>query len=150
MGIMAGDNRGFAKDSSSGTFRAQAVVNFANPSASHVSLGMSHYANGSVAGKPVDHGSYVHVHGNVALVHIDAGVGGPMGLGGHAPSVKADFTVTENSNGSVTMTGVHTQFPSFEAYSYGGGGLNFQYTESPKNQFGPAALSNGENTSVPH
>jgi hypothetical protein len=102
-----------------------------------------------VAGPGVDHNSYVHVNGDTATVHIDMSVGGPLGLGVAAPAVRADFTV-KDLNGDITISGSHTQFPSFEACSYGQSGhaLNMQYTETPENQLGPLLLTNGENTST--
>lgn len=89
--------------------------------------------------------------GNTAHVHIDASVGGPMGLGGHAPPVMADFNVTLNANGNVRLTGARSPFPSFEAYSYGNSGraLNTTYTETPKSQVGPIYLIFGEDVRVP-
>ena len=149
MGVFAGDNRGFEKNSSNDSYRVRVNINFSDHSWA-VHPGVSHFSNGSVSGPSIDHGSYVKVNGNTATVHIDVSVGAPGGLGSDAPPVKADFTITEEANGGVSMSGSHTQFPSFEAYSYGQSGqaLNLQYTENPENPLGPLFLYKGEDTTV--
>ncbi len=54
--------------------------------------------------------------------------------------------MTASKNGTVSIAGVHTQYPSFEAYSYHGNQTTtlFRYTEEPRNWLGPLSLGRGE------
>jgi hypothetical protein len=62
----------------------------------------------------------------------------------------ADLVVSLNKDGSISIVGVHSQFPSWEAYCYGCSGTNsgWRYTETPRNALGPLFLALGENTIV--
>lgn len=144
---MQGDNRGASANCSTCTYRVEVTVDFTNHTY-NISAGESHFQNGSDAGPGSTAGSYVTFKGNTATVHIVGTVGGPMGgaAGATGSQVRADFTMTANKNGSVSLSGAHTQFPSFEAYSYKGGQATtlFQYSEQPHNWFGPLSLRNGE------
>jgi hypothetical protein len=143
-----GDNRGPAANCASCTYRVEVNLDFTKGTYS-ISAGTTHYANGAIAGRGSTVGSTAEISGNTAFVHIVATMGGPAA--GVAKSlgaqITADFALTVGRNGQVSGGGFHSQFPSWEAYSYRGGNTKtlFTYTEQPRTPFGFALLPLGEN-----
>jgi len=116
---LLGDNRGFSGDltSSTDSYRVQVDLNFDDGKGSYT-IAHSHWTNGSDAGQGSDHNSKISYDpdSQTFSVHIDSG-GGPCDAL-LQPSIKADFSVKLNDDGTTTINGKKTEFPSLEAYQY--------------------------------
>jgi hypothetical protein len=80
MGVMVGDNRGFERSSKLASSRVEVDISFGKQDG-HITLGTSHLIAGGIvlSFTPTNNGSTINVHGNTAVVHINAVVGGPSG-----------------------------------------------------------------------
>jgi len=144
LGTYAGDNRSFSGNLNPDTYRVHADLNFSTQ-AQHAVIGNSHDVGVT---DPGTGSASVTFTSTGATVHFDAHAGGL--LNGVSPAVKADLTLTLGKDGTVSITGDHTQFPSFEVYVYGGknNGALYTYTENPMNTFGPLFLNRGEDVHI--
>jgi hypothetical protein len=141
---LKGDNRDFSATERSDTFRVQINLDFANHPNSSIHVSDSHWQWGAEAGPGKAYKATITWDGDTARISVQAACGAFFCNKG--ATVAADFTATLNKDGSVSIKGARTQFPSFEAYSYTDGGFSTieQDREDPKNWFGPGALMNGE------
>jgi hypothetical protein len=114
MNGYGGDNRSFAGDLDPDSYRVRIDINFTNRSASDVA-GFSHQNGVNVGQRSCDKLG-LEFTGNSANVTFSAQVGGQDNLFGHAPTVQGNFTITLNKNGTISVTGDHTLFPSFEVW----------------------------------
>lgn len=131
----AGDNRSFSGDASPDSFRAHADLDFSTH-AEHGIVGVSHRDGKAFPGTGTV--TVTFDSEDSATVHFDAHVGGQP----FSPGVDANLTIRLDKDGTVSVSGDHTQFPSFEVYVYGGknNGAIYKYNEYPGDPSGPLFL----------
>ena len=146
---LKGDNRGFSATERSDTFRVRVNLDFADHRNSSIVVSDSHWQmGGGDAGHGKVYSDIITWHGDIATVSIKVACGAPFCNEG--ATVMADFTASLNKNGTVTLKGKRTQFPSFEAYEYTNGAHATiqQDQEDPRKYWGPFSLSLGEDRSI--
>ncbi|MHB8462710.1 MAG: RHS repeat-associated core domain-containing protein, partial [Vulcanimicrobiaceae bacterium] len=144
MIFYSGDNRTFNGRMKVDRYRVRANVNMTTRTG-NVVVGYSH-VDGKA--KKATGGGTVTFSGNTAHVEMNGKAGGF--LNGVAPAVQASLTLTMNINGTISVSGTHTQFPSFEIFVYGGiqNGAIYKYDENPRWPIGPFFLNRGKDITV--
>jgi RHS repeat-associated protein len=121
---LLGDDRGFSAVPINGSdsYRVQVNLDFDDGDDS-INIAHSHWVGGFDAGQGSDHDSTVKYDPDTQTftVHIDSGCGPCDML--RQPSIKADFTAQLNDDGTVTISGKSTEYPSLEAYEYDDSGI---------------------------
>jgi YD repeat-containing protein len=126
-GGLAGDNRDFngnlTRDSDS--YRVKVNLDFADHSKSNIEAAHTHdvFVHRDL-GKGHDEGSSITWDGNTATVTIANRCGPCVSW---MPAIAAKITFTLNSDGSVSVQGWRSAYPSLEIYEYNNGGITPVY-----------------------